>query len=141
MSNVRNYRDLRVWQRSMDLVVECYWAARRFPRDERFGLTSQLQRAAVSVPANIAEGNGRRHRKEYLHHLSIAKGSLNEVETLVLVAHRLRYLGVDEQDALLARVSEVGRALIGLTRSLTPEDPPSHSPLPRPTPQYTEGRE
>jgi len=134
MSNIRSYHDLRVWQRSMDLVVECYATARRFPRDERFGLISQLQRAAVSVPANIAESNGRRHRKEYLHHLSIAKGSLNEVEALLLVANRLGYLSNQDQAPLLARVAEVGRALIGLIRSLMPADPQPHSQLPRPTP-------
>lgn len=118
----------------MDLVVECYSTARSFPRDERFGLVSQLQRAAVSVPANIAEGNGRRHRKEYLHHLSIAKGSLNEVETLVLVAERLGYLPSETPATLINRINEVGRALTGLSRSLAPKDPPPNSRLPRPTP-------
>lgn len=75
---VRSFQDLKVWQSAMELVVECYDVSRSFPKYENYGLSSQLQRTAVSVPANIAEGNGRKHTKEYLHHLSIANGSLAE---------------------------------------------------------------
>ncbi|HET9530858.1 MAG TPA: four helix bundle protein [Blastocatellia bacterium] len=77
--SIRNYRDLVVWQKSMDLVVNCYRITEQFPKIEIYGLTSQLQRAAVSVAANIAEGNGRSHTREYLNHLSMAYGSLMEV--------------------------------------------------------------
>ena len=102
-------------------MVECYRLTRRLPRDERFGLSSQLQRASVSVPANIAEGNGRRHRKEYIHHLSIAKGSLNEVETLLFAAVRLEYVDGVTTGPLLEISGEIGRRLITLMRSLEPE--------------------
>jgi len=84
--SVQSYRDLQVWQKSMDLVTECYRATQQFPKTEIYGLTSQLQRAAVSVPANIAEGQGRQHTKEFIQHLSIAYGSLAELETHLQIA-------------------------------------------------------
>ena len=118
MSNTSTFRDLRVWQRSMDLMVSCYQVSRAFPRDERFGLTSQLRRAAVSVPSNIAEGNGRWHRGDYIHHVSMAKGSVNEVESLLLAADRL---GFAQPDVLLPRLEEaagVSRGLLALLRAL-----------------------
>jgi four helix bundle protein len=77
---IRSYKDLGVWQKSVDLADRCYIATRAFPTEERFGLSSQIRRAAVSIPANIAEGNGRSGSREYLHHLSIARGSLYELE-------------------------------------------------------------
>src|SRR6476659_1156091 len=92
---VRSYQDLVAWQKAMDLVELVYGATRGFPREEVYGLTSQVRRAAVSVPSNIAEGQGRASTKEFLHHLSIARGSLFEVETQVLVAQRLGYLPPD----------------------------------------------
>ncbi|HYU21246.1 MAG TPA: four helix bundle protein [Chloroflexota bacterium] len=113
------YSDLIVWQRAMDLVEEVYKATASFPHDERFGLSSQLRRAAVSVPSNIAEGQGRASPNEFLRHLSIARGSLCEVETQVLIAARLRYSGEAERDALLRLADEVGRLLRGLSKSLT----------------------
>ena len=128
---VRSYKDLRVWQRSMDLMVSCYRLTKQFPREERYGLSSQLQRASLSVPANIAEGNGRRHRKEYLHHLSIAKGSLNEVETLLLAAARLGYLK-GGSEPLLEMVDEASRRLVALMRALDKGDPDSRFPRPIP---------
>lgn len=85
------YRDLDAWKVAMDLVEEAYVLSRLLPDEEKFGLTSQLRRAAVSIPSNVAEGYGRSHRGEYLHHLSFARGSV-EVETLLLVAVRLKYI-------------------------------------------------
>ena len=116
--SVNSYRDLEVWQKGMDLVVACYEAAKNFPSDERFGLTSQLQRAAVSVPANIAEGHGRTHLKEYLNHISIAYGSLMEIETHVQIAERLTYLSKESVGKLLSDTERLGRMLNGLKRSL-----------------------
>ena len=78
---IASYRDLQVWRKAMDFVVACYEVARDFPKTETYGLSSQLQRAAVSIPANIAEGRSRRHTREFIHHLSIAYGSLTEAET------------------------------------------------------------
>jgi len=115
---IRSYRDLRVWSAAMDLVTSTYKVSKKYPKDELYGLTSQSRRAAVSVPSNIAEGHGRKHVGEYLHHLSIANGSLMELETQVRIAFRLEYLNTDEQDALLRRAADVGRMLAGLITSL-----------------------
>ena len=115
---IESYRDLLVWQKSMDLVVACYGVTRTFPDSERFGLSSQLQRAAVSIPANVAEGRGRGHIKEFLRHVSIASGSLAELETHVEIAKRLGYLRPDRIGSLIETMTEVGRMLTGLRTSL-----------------------
>ena len=115
---IRSYRDLQVWQKAMNLVVMCYRATEQFPKTELYGLSCQLQRAAVSVPANIAEGRGRSHTKEFLHHLSIAYGSLMEAETHLQIAERLGYLDNKILLALLESSAEVGRMLNGLMQSL-----------------------
>jgi four helix bundle protein len=117
-AKIRDYRDLTVWQRAMELVVECYAAARQFPKSELYALSNQLQRAAVSVPSNIAEGNGRASLGDYLRHLSIANGSLMEVETQVRVARRLAYLTEAQEGRLLGLSSEVGRMLATLIARL-----------------------
>ncbi|HEX7449577.1 MAG TPA: four helix bundle protein [Pirellulales bacterium] len=113
-----NYRDLQVWQKAMDFVLACYEAAADFPKTEQYGLISQLQRAAVSIPANIAEGHGRRHTREFIQHLSVAYGSLMEVETHLQIAARLGYLKSDRAAPLLQSSAEIGRMLNGLTQSL-----------------------
>ena len=115
---INSYRDLLVWQKAMDLVVGCYRLTEGFPRSETYGLSSQLRRAAVSVPANIAEGQGREAIKEYLHHLSIANGSLMELETHLLIAGRLTYAKESDLTPLLSQASEVGKMLNGLIKSL-----------------------
>jgi len=120
--NTQSYRDLEVWQKAMDLVVDCYQSTKGFPKSEVYGLTSQLQRAAVSVPANIAEGRARQHTKEFLQHISIAYGSLAEVETLVQIAQRLDYLNVNQTKNILDKTAEIGRMLNGLRRSLRKTD-------------------
>ncbi|HEY6109093.1 MAG TPA: four helix bundle protein [Gemmatimonadales bacterium] len=118
-ATVRSYRDLLVWQRSLDIALRIYDATAPFPRSELYGLVAQMRRAAVSIPSNIAEGHGRHHLGEYLHHLSIANGSLMELETQVIVSSRRRYLSEKEVRALLASCAEVGRMLAGLTRALS----------------------
>ena len=115
---VRNYRDLKVWQKGVDLVVQCCQITEIFPRRERYGLVSQIRRAAVSIPANIAEGNGRDHLGDYLRHLSFASGSLKEVETQLWIANRLEFVDEPRLDEVLAGTAEVGRMLSGLKRSL-----------------------
>lgn len=102
----------------MDLVVVVYEVTTNFPSTEVFGLTSQLRRSAVSVPANIAEGQGRLHRGDFLHHLSIARGSLTESETHLLIAERLGYLDTDAMSGAWDLCQEVGRLLNGLIRSM-----------------------
>jgi four helix bundle protein len=113
------FRDLIVWQKSMTLVEVVYSISRAFPNDERFGLTSQLRRAAVSVPANIAEGQGRSTRGEYLNLLSNARGSLKEVETLIELAKRLKFLTGTSAGPAEALCDEVSRMLTSLKRSLS----------------------
>jgi four helix bundle protein len=115
---VKNYQELIVWQRAMDLVEDVYKASREFPREEIYALTSQIRRAAVSIPSNIAEGQGRRTTADFLRHLSIAYGSLCEVETQILIAQRLRYVAQEKTDNVLSRAGEVGRILNGLMASL-----------------------
>ena len=113
-----DYTDLVVWQRSVDLLAEVYALTRRLPRNEQFGFISQLQRAASSIPANIAEGNGRFHRGDYLRHLSIAHGSLMELTSHLHACERLHIVSPEQAAPLLARSSEVGRMLRGLIVSL-----------------------
>ncbi|MGA2067135.1 MAG: four helix bundle protein [Thermoguttaceae bacterium] len=115
---VRNYRELIVWQKGMDLVESIYRATSRFPREEIYALTNQVRRAATSIPCNIAEGQGRQTTKEFLNFLSIAHGSLREVETQVLIAGRLGYLTETARDALLGSTAEVGRLINGLVAAL-----------------------
>ena len=115
---VKDYRDLIVWQRAMDLVELIYKLTRLFPRDEQFGLTVQVRRAAVSVPSNIAEGQGRHTTREFLQFLSIASGSLKEVQTHVLIAQRLGYLNEEKASQAMNLAEEVGRLHSGLVASL-----------------------
>ena len=115
---VRNYQELIVWERAMDLVEEIYKATKEFPREELYALTSQIRRAAVSIPSNIAEGQGRRTTADFLRHLSIAYGSLREVETQALIARRLSYIAQAKLEEVMDRAGEVGRLLNGLMASL-----------------------
>jgi len=115
---IRSYRELVVWRKAMDLVNAVYATTRSWPNEELYALTSQIRRAAVSVPSNIAEGQGRSSTKEFLKHLSIAYGSLMETETQITVAHEQGYCPAEEAEALLALAAEVGRLLNGLSNSL-----------------------
>lgn len=115
---ISSYRDLVVWQKSIDLVDACYATTRRFPAAELYGLTSQIRRASVSIAANIAEGHGRNGPGQFLHQLSVARGSLRELETLILIAHRQRFMKAETFRALAARTDEIGRMLFGLSTSV-----------------------
>jgi four helix bundle protein len=103
----------------MDLVVRVYKATEEFPRREMFGLTNQVRRAAVSIPSNIAEGQARDTTRDFVRFLTIARGSLQELETQVLIASRLDFLGEPDRADLVGRIQEVGRLLGGLLRSLS----------------------
>lgn len=116
--SVKDYRELIVWQKAMDLVELVYQATDSFPAKEVYGLTAQIRRAAVSIPSNIAEGQGRYSTRDFLHFLSIARGSLKEVETQVLIAERLGYMDDHRRSSLLALTEEVSRVLSGLAGSL-----------------------
>ncbi len=115
---INSYRDLQVWQKAMDAVVECYKLTREFPKDELYGLTSQLRRAAVSVAANIAEGHARPHTAEFLQFIGIAYGSLSELQTHIEIAKRLGYLATQSAATVLTTTNEIGRMLNGLENSL-----------------------
>jgi four helix bundle protein len=115
---VNSHHDLQVWQKAIDLVLECYSVTRQFPETERYGLTSQLQRAAVSIPANIAEGHGRGSTKSFINFLWIANGSLKELDTHLTLALRLEYIQESQLQRALRLADEVGRMLVGLRRSL-----------------------
>src|SRR5438552_2056356 len=118
MARIRSYRDLIVWQKAVDFAVGCYRICRTFPRNEIYGLASQIQRAAVSIPANIAEGHGRDHLGDYLHHLSVANGSLMELETHLLLLPRLSYVSSNELERAFTLTDEIGKMLSGLSKSL-----------------------
>jgi four helix bundle protein len=113
-----SYRDLIVWQKAMLFVKEVYRETQSFPRTEMYGLTSQLRRAAVSIPSNIAEGQGRSFDKEFGHFISNAMGSLMEVETQLLIAMDLGYLSAAQGERLLKMAAEIGRLANGLLVSL-----------------------
>lgn len=106
----------------MDLVVDCYRVTQLFPQTETYGMMVQIRRAVVSVPANIAEGQSRQHRKEFIHHLSIAYGSLAELETHLEIAYRLDYISRGTLDELLAKTSTIAKMLNGLRKSLSVSD-------------------
>jgi four helix bundle protein len=132
-SAIRSYRDLLVWQAAMDVVVKIYRTTSTFPRNERYSLVDQLRRAAISVPSNIAEGHGRSRTGDYLRHLSIATGSLHELETQIQISRRLDYISDDAQKELLDACTAVGRMLGALIRALRRRLPGANltSPDPR----------
>jgi len=108
-----------VWQRSMDLVERVYRIAASFPRSEQWGLTSQMRRAVISVPSNIAEGYGRQATGEYRHHLSIGRGSLLELETQVLLSNRLKYLQPSDADSVITEIEQISKMLATLISKLS----------------------
>jgi four helix bundle protein len=118
MSQGRSYRDLTAWQKSMLLVREVYLCTRQFPVNENYGLISQLRRSAVSVPSNIAEGQGRLSSGEFKQFLGHARGSLMELETQILIARDLNYMNQEQATTLLQHTAETGRVLNGLLSSL-----------------------
>lgn len=122
---IRSYRDLRVWNEAMELAAECYRMTRSFPREEMFGMTSQIRRAAASVPANIAEGYGRESTGSYVQFLKNAQGSLKELETHVLLAVKVDVMSCDRAAPALERAEAVGKMLRGLIRSVKPAGLPS----------------
>ena len=115
---ITSYRDLSVWQQAMTLAEPCYSLTRSFPREEMFGMTSQIRRAAASVVANIAEGHGREATGSFIQHLRIAQGSLKEVETHLLLAVRVKLARLELVDPVLEQCQSVGKMLRALIRSL-----------------------
>jgi four helix bundle protein len=121
MERVQNYQDLIVWQKAMDLAEMIYSVACQLPKEERFVLSDQMRRAAVSIPSNIAEGNSRHSTKDYVRFLSIARGSNAELQTQMLLCVRLHFLQTADVKPVMTLSEEIGKMLNALIRSLTPK--------------------
>ena len=132
----KHYKDLLIWQRSMGLTKLVYQLTKSFPADERYGLISQLRRAAVSIPSNIAEGQARKGTSEFLQFLSIATGSLAELETQLLLSVELSYCKQADLTFLLQEIDELQKMIVALRRRLSAYSPLAtrHSPLRSPEP-------
>ena len=118
MTAPKSYRDLDAWQKAMTLATAAYHLTARFPKHELYGLTAQIRRAAVSVPANIAEGRGRYHRGDFAQHASVARGSLMELDTHLEIAVRLQYANEKDVEPLVQLIDQVSRMLTRLIRAL-----------------------
>ena len=115
---INSYQDLEVWKKAMELVTDIYKATQAFPKEELYGLTNQLRRASVSVPANIAEGWGRGTTKGYIQFLRIARGSLLEVETLMTISHNLGCANAQDLEQILQKIIEISKMMNALINSL-----------------------
>ena len=118
MRSERPHENLHVWRRAVEFVVRVYDLTKSFPSEEKFGLTSQIRRAAVSIPANIAEGAARKSHKEFIYFISNAQDSVSELATELLIAHRLGYLSRDKYEASKDELNQIGRMLFGLARNI-----------------------
>ncbi|MGH9254012.1 MAG: four helix bundle protein [Vicinamibacterales bacterium] len=123
MTKNSSFRELKVWRHAMALVEDIYRLSGRFPATERFGLTSQIRRAAVSIPSNIGEGKRRKRQRAFLHHLDIALGSQGELEVQLEIAKRLGFAAHSDIDPVMERTAEVGRMLNGLIEALQLDRP------------------
>lgn len=117
---IKDFKDLIVWQKAMELVAEVYHLVKKLPKEELFALSDQIRRAAISIPSNIAEGQGRNSIKEYIHFLAIAKGSKAELETQLLLCVKINYLEDSEIETAINLIQEVGKMLNALQKSLKP---------------------
>jgi four helix bundle protein len=118
MSKITSFRELLVWQKSMNLAERCYRVSKRFPRDDQAVLGYEIRKSCVSIPSNIAEGFGRHHTAEYIHHLRFSNGSNNELQTQVEIGRRVEIVSEEDAAAIIADAEEVGRMLHGLVNSL-----------------------
>lgn len=117
-NKIKSYKDLIVWQKAIELVTDVYILTATFPAEEKFGITSQLNRAVVSVPTNIAEGWGRESSKNYIQFLKISRGSLMEVETLLLISKNLKFITDDKYNLYCNKIEEIAKILQGLIKSI-----------------------
>ena len=113
-----SYRDLEVWQKGIDLATQIYLTTRDFPKEEQFGLTHQLRKAAVSIPSNIAEGQARRTAKDFIHFCYISKGSTAEIDTQLTIAKRIEFIQADVADSLIEETLRISKMTQGLINSL-----------------------
>jgi four helix bundle protein len=117
-TKIKNFRDLKIWQRGVQLVEDIYQNTRHFPKEEVYGLTGQLRRAAVSIPSNIAEGFGRFHNKEYAQFLFTALGSCSEVITQLTIAQRLGFIKNSNAENLISEAEQISKMIMGLIKKL-----------------------
>ena len=118
MKTMHNHKNLKIWQRSMDIVEMIYRETVNFPMEEKYGLTSQIRRASSSIPSNIAEGSGRQSKKEFKYFLSISLGSCYEVDTQLELAKRLSILNLERADTIIEELDQVEKMIIGFMKSL-----------------------
>lgn len=115
---MKTHKELDVWRNAVDFVTSIYEMTRAYPKEEQYGIVSQIRRSAVSVPSNIAEGAGRGHSKEYVRFLYIAQGSLSEIETQIIISQKLKYISEVEFDSIISRVKVIQKQLSGLIKYL-----------------------
>ena len=116
---MHNYKEMKIWQKGRILVKEIYQLTQKFPSDERFGLTAQARRAAISIPLNISEGAGRGTDKDFNHFLDMARGSVNEVETLIFLSNDLEYISIEEVNDLLGKTEELSKMIVAFQTKLS----------------------
>jgi four helix bundle protein len=118
INKIRSFRDLRVWQKGIELVKEIYKMTKTFPKEELYGLSSQMRRASISIPSNISEGFRRKHGREYKQFLNIAIGSCAELETQIVIAKELRYINESEEGKLIELIDHICRMIVNLQKKL-----------------------
>jgi four helix bundle protein len=116
--SISRFRELRAWQLGMELAEQVYLLTDSFPKSETYGMTSQIRRSAISIPSNLAEGHGRTSSKEFLHFIAIAYGSICELETQILLSHRLKYINVNDSETVLALLIETSKTIRGLQKAI-----------------------
>ncbi|MFB2772427.1 four helix bundle protein [Pelatocladus sp. BLCC-F211] len=118
MSDIQDFKDLIIWQKGMEIAEKCYFLTKKFPRDELFGMTQQIRRASASIPANIAEGYGRRSSGDYARFLNISQGSINELQTHLFLSSRVGLCTVKEIELIIQQLQEETRMIISLLKKL-----------------------
>ncbi|WP_346770166.1 four helix bundle protein [Bacteroides ndongoniae] len=123
MAEIKTHKDLLVWKKSIDLVEQIYTFTKQFPKEELYGITNQMRRCAVSIPANIAEGSGRKNKAEFIQFLHIALGSASELETHLIISQRLGFLSSNSYDEIMNALNEIIKMICGLINSLNSLNP------------------
>lgn len=123
MAEIKTHKDLLVWKKSIDLVEQIYTFTKQFPKEELYGITNQMRRCAVSIPANIAEGSGRKNKAEFIQFLHIALGSASELETHLIISQRIGFLSSNSYDEIMNALNEIIKMICGLINSLNSLNP------------------
>ncbi len=123
MAEIKTHKDLLVWKKSIDLVEQIYKFTKQFPKEELYGITNQMRRCAVSIPANIAEGSGRKNKAEFIQFLHIALGSASELETHLIISQRIGFLSSNSYDEIMNALNEIIKMICGLINSLNSLNP------------------